>query len=132
MLADLKCGLLLDTPARDVVENVLRRMGIRVVRTLSKLAGGPGPEVDVVFCEAARAMAVDRPGLDLPDPSGLVLLRRTWPQAHGEQGQATSAGVLHLPNPVLRSNLEPLLLGLELQNRLRCVSDMRGSDVAGC
>jgi len=124
LLAGLECQLGLGQPVSRVVTHCLRRIGVKVSSMgKQKLRQLPG-RCDAVICDSRR-IGFPLGGLQSAAGSGRpVLLSRYFPSAAMGWEDEHGIRALELPQPILQSNLEPLLLQLALQ---RAMSDTPGS-----
>jgi len=127
LLAGLRCRLELGAPFDRVVAEWLRRMGVQVncVRNhdADQLPGGCDFSIvdsgDIAFpaCETQAGQGKGRPVMLLPQFPQLIA---------GDADNPHQTSVLELPQPILMSNLEPLVLRFALQRALACKMQARG------
>jgi anti-sigma regulatory factor (Ser/Thr protein kinase) len=135
LLEGLSCQLGLRWPVNRAVSQWLRRIGVEVgyigSRELRELPG----ECDFVICDSGR---INASILSLQAAAGHgtpVLLSCHFPHAAGEKGDDHQITMLELPQPILHSNLEPLILQIALlratNDRLDSAATLIRSGLAG-
>jgi len=118
LLAGLRCQLALREPGKRVVTNILQRLGVQV-RTMECSWPSPiPPHCDAVICDSS---STEPSGGEIPaafeNGKPVLLSRYVSPAISGDKnGHQTR--LVELPQPILRSNLEPLLLHLALQRAM--------------
>ena len=131
LLAGLRCRLELGTPFDRVVAEWLRRMGVQVNcfsnHDADQLPGGcdfaisDSGDVALPARETQAGQGKGRPVMLLPQ----------FPQGTAEDTDSPHrSGVLELPQPILMSNLEPLIMRFALQRALAGKMQVRGSGEA--
>ena len=124
LLTGLRCQLGLSNPLNRVLTLWLRRMDIQASRIgrhkLQRVPDG----CDLVICDPDR-VAASVHGVQTGAGHGrpvLLLSRDFLPAANGS-GSEHKVRVLELPQPILHSNLEPLMLRLALQRAMYEIQD---------
>ncbi len=119
LLGTLVCLLGLSGPLRAVVEHLLGRLGIGIVRMPSQHMDRLPEGVQVVICDPVHARRLRwLPGLHQWCAQAMLLSPDYQVSDSGAPGPPRLACTA-LPQPVIRSNLEPLLLQVALQRALQ-------------
>jgi len=114
LLAGLRCELRLDDPARRVVTHLLRRIGVRISHPGTGQAQVFSSRCDAVICASERLEDSISKGQPGASRGKVVLLSRHIPAPREIREDRHQTRVLELPQPILQSNLEPLLLQIAL------------------
>jgi hypothetical protein len=115
LLSDLRCQLGLGQPVRRVVMHWLRRIGVRVSFMARQKLGQIPDQCDAVICDSDLIDSSIGGLQAAAGSSRLVLLSRYFSPAAAEWDDGHGIRALALPQPILQSNLEPLMLQLALQ-----------------
>jgi len=115
LLTGLRCELGLAGPGHQVVTQLLRRIGVQIgylqTDRIHRLSGG----CIAVICDSGRmgdSISKRRPVFK---EGTVVLLSHYLQSSTRGREEGHKARFLELPQPILQSNLEPLLLQLALQ-----------------
>lgn len=118
VLSDLHCQVALDGPLAKVVTGLLLRLGVRSSILNDQETNFLPLQFDALICDPTRVSATTN---DLPMLSGrdgpLILSRHLSSDPIRSEAPGMP-GAVALPQPVLRSNLEPLLLQLALLRKM--------------
>ncbi|HLF31085.1 MAG TPA: HAMP domain-containing sensor histidine kinase [Xanthomonadales bacterium] len=119
LLAELKCRLALGDPLNGVVQNLLGRMGVAVDCVEDRMQHTLSGQIDALFCHSARIAEPSWNVQAFGAKSRPLLLWRECVNGVSGPGREREFKAVALPQPILRSNLEPLLLQLILQRKLQ-------------
>jgi len=119
LLAGLNCRLALSEPWDRIVANLLHRIGVGVVALEQQLPVALPERVDALICDGAAVSALLANGSSMSRPGGPVLLTHPFSPGSLPAGLQQVPEVLELPQPLLQSNLEPVLLRLSLQKSIQ-------------
>ena len=120
MLKDLKCLLAIRPPQAAVVEQLLLRIGVQVTLNAEPRDTRIPAGTDVVICDQELLHGANGRAQGTSGQSTLLLLAPLYaPNAATFNATQEGAAATELPQPVLRSNLEPLLLRVALQRKLQ-------------
>jgi anti-sigma regulatory factor (Ser/Thr protein kinase) len=118
LLSDMRCLLTVRPPLTAVLEQLLLRIGVQVeVETEPRGTATPAGE-EIMICDLASL------GNDLalvpgaPAGNTVALLSRPHPPNGATENLVQGLALTQLPQPILRSNLEPLLMRVALQKKL--------------
>lgn len=119
VLSDLHCQVALDGPLVKVVTRLLIRLGVRLSIFNDQKTNFFPSQFDALICDPNRvnASACDLHMLSVRD-GPLLLSHHLLPDPIRSDAQS-KPGVVALPQPVLQSNLEPLLLQLALLKKMQ-------------
>lgn len=115
LLMGLRCQLALSQPASRVVTHWLRRIGVQVSFMARRKLRQLPDQCDALICDSEL---IDFSIGGLQSGAGCsrpVLLSRYFPPPAMGPEDAHGMRALELPQPILQSNLEPLMLQLALQ-----------------
>jgi anti-sigma regulatory factor (Ser/Thr protein kinase) len=118
LLSDMRCLLAVRPPLAAVLEQLLLRIGVQVgVDTEPWGSGTPAGE-ELMICHPASLSdgLAHVPGA--PAGNTVALLSRPHPPNAATDNLVQGLVLTPLPQPVLRSNLEPLLMRVALQKKL--------------
>ena len=135
LLSGLQCQLGLGQPVSRVVTHWLRRIGVQVRFMPRQKLGQIPDQCDAVICDS-DLIDSSIGGLRVAaGPSRPVLLSRYFPPAAAEWDDGHGIRALELPQPILQSNLAPLMLQLALQRAMNetpgSVAPRHRSELAG-
>jgi hypothetical protein len=119
LLAGLRCQLGLAEPAQRAIWQILRRAGVQPSGLQAGQVRRLPANCDALICHAGRLGQWIRGLPGTGRRHELVLLSPLLQPADPAAGKEQRAGLLALPQPVLQSNLEPLLLQLALRRKLQ-------------
>jgi hypothetical protein len=115
LLKGLRCELRLDNPAHRAVTHLLRRIGARIIHPGADQAPGLASRCDATICDSEHMGDTVPKGLAVSGRGKVVLLSRHIPAPTECRADLPETRVLELSQPILQSNLEPLLLQIALQ-----------------
>jgi two-component sensor histidine kinase len=123
LLADVRCLLAVGPLRTAVLEQLLLRIGVQVAVIAEPQGSGIPVGVDCMICDPASLINGMAHAQGASAGNAVVLLSR--PYAHDPVTGAAVQGavVTQLPEPILRSNLEPLLMRVALQRKLQATSE---------
>lgn len=125
LLKDMKCLLAMRPPQAAILEQLLLRIGVQVTLNAEPRNTRIPPGTDVVICDqellhGANGRAQGTSGQSTSGQSTLLLLAPPYaPNAASFNATQGRTAATELPQPVLRSSLEPLLLRVALQQKLQ-------------
>ncbi len=119
LLGTLLCLLGLSGPLRAVVEHILGRLGIGTVLMPSQRMDRLPDGVQVVICDPGHARRLRWLSGWPQWSTQAMLLSPDYQAPDGEAEKPPRLVCTALPQPVIRSNLEPLLLQVALQRALQ-------------
>ncbi|MSQ97718.1 MAG: hypothetical protein EXR85_00245 [Xanthomonadales bacterium] len=120
LLKDMKCLLAMRPPQAAVVEQLLLRIGVQVTLNAEPRDARIPAGADVVICDQVLLHEANDCAEGASGQSTLLLLSPLYaPNAATFDATQGGAAATELPQPVLRSNLEPLLLRVALQRKLQ-------------
>jgi len=125
LLKDMKCLLSMRPPLAAVLEQLLLRIGVQVTVNPEPWDKGIPAGVDVVICDQVLLNGVNGCAESTTGQNTLLLLSPAHVPNPVTFDARQAAAVTQLPQPILRSNLEPLLLRAALQRKLQ--SGVRGN-----
>jgi hypothetical protein len=124
LLTGLQCQLGLGQPLRRVVTHWLRRIGVQVSFMARQKLGQLPDQCDAVICDSDLIDSSIGGLHAAAGPSRPVLLSRYFPSTAMGWEDEPGIRALELPQPILQSNLAPLMLQLALQ---RAMNETPGS-----
>jgi signal transduction histidine kinase len=119
LLKDLKCLLAMKPPLAAVLEQLLLRIGVQVTLNAEPRDSRIPAGADVVICEQVLLHVTKGHAEGTSGQSTLLLLSPAYAPDPATFDAMQGAAVTELPQPILRSNLEPLLLRVALQRKLQ-------------
>ncbi len=118
LLNNLNCRIGVRGPANRVIACLLERIGVSLADLgeieLNRLPG----DVQAVICHADRLQAFGCDRYLNGDPNRLVILSPYIKTEDASRGNPGMPGVKELPQPILTSNLEPLMLRIALVQQM--------------
>jgi len=128
LLRDMRCLLAVRPPRAAVLEQLLLRIGVQVAVTPGPQGSGIPAGMDFMICDPASLINGMAHVQGASAGNTMVLLSRPY-SPNPVTGEAVQGVVItQLPQPILRSNLEPLLMRVALQRKLldRATSESPG------
>jgi len=118
LLSGMRCLLAVRPPLAAVLEQLLLRIGVQVVVDTEPRGSGTPAGEELMICDPASLGdgLAHIPGA--PAGNTVALLSRPHPPDAATDNPARGVVLTPLPQPILRSNLEPLLMRAALQKKL--------------
>lgn len=119
LLKDLKCLLAMRPPLAAVLEQLLLRIGVQVTLNDEPRDSRIPAGADVVICDQLLVHEANGRAEGTSGQSTLLLLSPSYGSTPVTFAAMQGTAATELPQPILRSNLEPLLLRAALQRKLQ-------------
>jgi two-component sensor histidine kinase len=118
LLRDVRCLLAVGPPLAAVLEQLLLRIGVQIAGNTEPGDSGTPTGEEIMICDLASLGNGLAPAPGAPAGSSVVLLSRPHAPNPVTDNAVHGAVMTQLPQPILRSNLEPLLMRAALQRKL--------------